>query len=152
MFHTFSRLKREQCYNVSHFGRFRAFIPRAMFLVNVAHLRLVTLQIRRMLHTFASVSRRDECFTLSSLSGLCRKCNVCSWSPLKFDECFTLSRGRYPTMTNVSHSRRYLFCQCVVELFGFIRTPPGKLELQHTTSDPRPTRREIFRDFATHMG
>ena len=102
--------------NVSHFGRFRAFIQRAMFLVNVAHLRLVTLQIRGMFHTFVwSVSRRDECFTLSSLSGLCPKGNVFSCSSVKFDEQFTLSRGRYPTVTNVSHVRPYLFCQCIVK-------------------------------------
>ena len=51
-----------------------------MFLINVAHLRLGTLQIRRMFHTFA-------------------------WPPLKFEECFTLLRRRYPKVTNVSHFR-----------------------------------------------
>ena len=51
-----------------------------------------------------------------------------AWLPLKFDECFTLLRGRYPKVTNVSHFLEFLawtrssravivlcsFCVCVL--------------------------------------
>ena len=126
MFPIFLRpvLKKEECFALWSPSSVH---PRALFLVYVANLRSVTLQTRRMFHTFAwSVLRRDECFNpSSSLSGLCPKGNVFSRSPLKFEECFTLSRGRYPTVTNgkcfTLSSHR--FCQCIVELFGIILNP-----------------------------
>mgnify|MGYP000630071321 CR=1 FL=1 len=81
----------------------------------VSHFCMFSVQTRRMFHSFV----RFQAFVPRAA----------------FFRDFTLNS------TNVSHVRRYLSCQCIVELVRIIWSWLGKLELQHTTADPRPTSR-----------
>ena len=118
--------------NVSHVlaasinaGRFRVSIPTAMFLINVAHLRLVTVQIRRMFAlshgqsqdaTNVSLFRRFQAFVPRPMYFVVslNSSHVSHFRVIDTHECFTLS------------SLPLLSMHC---LFGIIQICRGKFEL-----------------------